>query len=96
MYPTSPLPRKMKNLNFDRFCLFWLRRSTFRTFVSYNFRILIFDSDLPGAEQESINATIKSLRSNTLTVETNEDEEMDIVLGKIREKLKQYKLNQSQ
>ena len=61
-----------------------------------NFRILIFDSDLPGAEQESINATIKSLRSNTLTVETNEDEEMDIVLSKIREKLKQYKLNHSQ
>ena len=26
-----------------------------------NFRILIFDSDLPGAEQESISATIKSL-----------------------------------
>ena len=61
-----------------------------------NFRILIFDSDLPGAEQESINATIKSLRSNTLTVETNEDEKMDVVLGKVDEKIKQYKLNHSQ
>jgi two-component system response regulator (stage 0 sporulation protein F) len=61
-----------------------------------NFRILIFDSDLPGAEQESINATIKSLKSNTITVETNEDQEMNIVLSKIREKLNQYKLNRSQ
>ena len=61
-----------------------------------NFRVLIFDSDLPGAEQESINATIKSLRSNTLIVETNEDEKMDIVLGKVDEKIKQYKLNHSQ
>jgi DNA-binding response OmpR family regulator len=61
-----------------------------------NFRILIFDSDLPGAEQESINATIKSLKSDTITVETNEDQEMNIVLSKIREKLNQYKLNRSQ
>ncbi|MBT7650924.1 MAG: response regulator [Opitutae bacterium] len=61
-----------------------------------NFRVLIFDSDLPGAEQESINATIKSLRSNTLRVETNEDEKMDVVLGKVYEKIKQYKLNHSQ
>jgi two-component system response regulator (stage 0 sporulation protein F) len=61
-----------------------------------NFRILIFDSDLPGAEQESINATIKSLRSNTLTVETNEDEKMDVVLGKVDDKIKEYKLSHSQ
>ena len=60
-----------------------------------NFRILIFDSDLPGAEQESISATIKSLGSNTLTVETNEDEEMNTVLDNVAKKLRHYKLNHS-
>jgi DNA-binding response OmpR family regulator len=60
-----------------------------------NFRILIFDSDLPGAEQELISATIKSLGSNTLTVKTNEDEEMNTILDNVAKKLSHYKLNHS-
>ena len=41
-----------------------------------NYNCIVFDSDSPGIEQEVIQNTIKSLDSDTLCIETNEDEDM--------------------
>ena len=40
--------------------------------IDYN--CIVFDSDSPGINQDSIRSTIKSLKSDTLCIETNEDE----------------------
>ena len=56
-----------------------------------NYKYLLFDSDCPGSEQESIHTTIKSLHSNTNCFETNEDESVDDALKKIEEHLHQEK-----
>ena len=58
-----------------------------------NYKYLLFDSDCPGSEQESIHTTIKSLHSNTNCFETNEDESVDDALKKIEEQLHQEKAN---
>jgi CheY-like chemotaxis protein len=58
-----------------------------------NYKYLLFDSDCPGSEQESIHTTIKSLHSNTNCFETNEDESVDDALKKIEEHLHQEKAN---
>ncbi len=56
-----------------------------------NYQYLLFDSDFPGSEQESIHITIKSLQSNTNCFETNEDENVETVLNKIEEHLHKEK-----
>lgn len=56
-----------------------------------NYQYLLFDSDFPGSEQESIHITIKSLQSNTNCFETNEDETVETVLNKIEEHLHKEK-----
>ena len=56
-----------------------------------NYQYLLFDSDFPGSEQESIHTTIKSLQSNTNCFETNEDETVETVLNKIEEHLHKEK-----
>ena len=52
-----------------------------------NYKYLLFDSDWPGTEQESIHTTIKSLQSNTKCFETNEDESVEGALKKIMDYL---------
>ena len=56
-----------------------------------NYKYLLFDSDWPGSEQESIHTTIKSLQSNTYCFETNEDETADEAFKKIEEHLHKEK-----
>jgi DNA-binding response OmpR family regulator len=58
--------------------------------INYNF--LIFDTDWPGSEQESIHTTIKTLNSNTICIETNEDETTDLSLAQIKEHTQKEKL----
>ena len=50
-----------------------------------NYKFLIFDSDWPGTEQESLHTTIKSVKANTYSIETNEDEPNAKALEKITE-----------
>ncbi|MDG0965646.1 MAG: response regulator [Opitutales bacterium] len=57
-----------------------------------NYKFLIFDTDWPGSEQESIQTTIKSLHSNTICIETNEDEATDLSIAKIKEYTQKEKL----
>jgi CheY-like chemotaxis protein len=57
-----------------------------------DYKFLIFDTDWPGSEQESIHTTIKTLRSNTICIETNEDEATDLSLVQIKEHTQQEKL----
>jgi CheY-like chemotaxis protein len=52
-----------------------------------NYKYLLFDSDLPGSEQESIHTTIKSLKTNTKCFETNEDESAENALVNIQDQL---------
>ena len=40
---------------------------------------MIYDSDIPEVEHDGINATIKTLKTNTLCIETNEDETIDLL-----------------
>ena len=54
-----------------------------------NIRLLIYDSDIPEVEHDGINATIKTLKTNTLCIETNEDETIDCIKEKINHRLKQ-------
>ena len=57
-----------------------------------NYKFLIFDTDWPGSEQESIHTTIKSLQSNTICIETNEDETTELSLFQIKEHTQKEKL----
>lgn len=57
-----------------------------------NYKFIIYDSDWPGTEQESIHTTIKTLKSNTLPIETNEDENVDFALNKITNFANQYEI----
>ena len=57
-----------------------------------NYKFLIFDTDWPGSEQESIHTTIKSLQSNTICIETNEDETTELSLVQIKEHTQKEKL----
>ena len=57
-----------------------------------NYKFLIFDTDWPGSEQESIHTTIKSLHSNTICIETNEDEATELSLVQIKEHTQKEKL----
>jgi CheY-like chemotaxis protein len=50
-----------------------------------NYSFLIFDSDLPGSEQEALHKTIKTLKINTNSIETNEDESIELPLGKVHQ-----------
>ena len=56
-----------------------------------NYKYLLFDTDWPGSEQESIHTTIKSLHSNTICFETNEDESVVDTLKNIEEHLRKEK-----
>jgi CheY-like chemotaxis protein len=48
-----------------------------------DFAFLIFDSDSPGLEQEALTSTIRSLKSETICITTNEDEKASEVIDKI-------------
>jgi CheY-like chemotaxis protein len=48
-----------------------------------NYNCIVFDSDSPSIEQEVIKNTIKSLKSDTLCIETNEDEDMQNLMKTI-------------
>ena len=48
-----------------------------------DYAFLIFDSDSPGLEQEAITSTIRSLKSETICITTNEDEKASEVIDKI-------------
>ena len=61
-----------------------------------NYKFLIFDSDWPGSEQESLHTTIKSVKANTYAIETNEDEPDDLALKEINEYYHQEKVIDSQ
>lgn len=50
-----------------------------------NYSFLIFDSDLPGSEQEALHKTIKTLKINTNCIETNEDEAIDLPIKKVNQ-----------
>ena len=56
-----------------------------------NYKYMIFDSDWPGSEQESIHTTIKSLKTNTCCFETNEDESAEDALRNIEHHLQKEK-----
>ena len=61
-----------------------------------NYKFLIFDSDWPGSEQESLHTTIKSVKANTYAIETNEDEPNDLALNKINEYYQKEKITDAQ
>jgi hypothetical protein len=44
---------------------------------------LIFDSDSPGLDQEALTSTIRSLKTETICITTNEDERASEVIEKI-------------
>lgn len=48
-----------------------------------NYACIVYDSDSPGAEQEALTSTIKSLEADTTCVPTNEDERASDVVAKI-------------
>lgn len=48
-----------------------------------NYACIVYDSDSPGAEQEALTSTIKSLEADTTCVPTNEDERASDVVEKI-------------
>ncbi|MEC8013561.1 MAG: response regulator [Verrucomicrobiota bacterium] len=48
-----------------------------------NYDCIIYDTDSPGIEQETIQNTIKSLNSDTVCLETNEDENLEEILKRI-------------
>ena len=48
-----------------------------------NYNLIIFDSDSPSLEQESIQNTIRSAKSKTICLETNEDESPKEVIQKV-------------
>jgi CheY-like chemotaxis protein len=48
-----------------------------------DFAFLIYDSDSPGLEQEALTSTIRSLKSETICIPTNEDEKAIEVIEKI-------------
>jgi len=48
-----------------------------------NYACIVYDSDSPGAEQEALTSTIKSLETDTTCVPTNEDERASDVVAKI-------------
>jgi CheY-like chemotaxis protein len=52
-----------------------------------NFKILVFDSDLSQTEHDAIKATIKTHKANTICIETNEDENIKLVLDKVSKQI---------
>ena len=48
-----------------------------------DYAFLIYDSDSPGLEQEALTSTIRSLKSQTVCITTNEDEKASEVIDKI-------------
>jgi len=48
-----------------------------------DYAFLIYDSDSPGLEQEALTSTIRSLKSQTVCITTNEDEKASEVIEKI-------------
>ena len=48
-----------------------------------DYAFLIYDSDSPGMEQEALTSTIRSLKSETICIKTNEDEKAIEVIEKI-------------
>ncbi len=48
-----------------------------------NYNVVVYDSDSPSLEQESILRTIKSLNSDTKCIETNEDEDFEEIVKAI-------------
>lgn len=48
-----------------------------------NYNLIIFDSDSPSLEQESIEITIRSANTKTICLETNEDESPKEVIEKV-------------
>ena len=57
-----------------------------------NFKILVFDSDLPQTEHDAIKATIKAHKANTICIETNEDENINLVSNKVSKQIQQDEL----
>jgi CheY-like chemotaxis protein len=52
-----------------------------------NFKILVFDSDISQSEHDAIKATIKTHKANTICIETNEDENIKLVLDKVSKQI---------
>jgi two-component system chemotaxis response regulator CheY len=48
-----------------------------------DYAFLIFDSDSPGLDQEALTSTIRSLKTETICITTNEDERASEVIEKI-------------
>jgi CheY-like chemotaxis protein len=48
-----------------------------------DYAFLIYDSDSPGLEQEALTSTLRSLKSETICITTNEDEKASEVIDKI-------------
>lgn len=48
-----------------------------------DYAFLIYDSDSPGLEQEALTSTIRSLKTDTICITTNEDERASEVIDKI-------------
>lgn len=60
-----------------------------------NYSCLIYDSDSPGFEQDALTSTVRSLKTDTICITTNEDELASEVVEKIDFLTEQRKKNSS-